>query len=128
MMKMKVRLSSRAATAGFLSPGMVLLAVFVVVPILLTAWISFHSGSLIMSYSEMPWVGLHNYLVIFQQPTFRTALFNTFLYSFASLVIIVPLSVVLGIFLYQSSIRGRATLRTLLFIPYMIPNVAIAIV
>jgi ABC-type sugar transport system permease subunit len=125
---MKLRLSSRATSAGFLAPGLILLAVFVVAPILLTAWISLHSGSLIMSYSEMPWVGLRNYIVIFQQPTFRTTLLNTFLYSFASLVIIVPLSVALGIFLYQSTIRGRTVLRTLLFIPYMIPNVAIAIV
>lgn len=125
---MKARIASRAATAGFLTPGMALLAVFVVVPILLTAWISLHSGSLIMSYSEMPWVGLHNYAVIFQQPTFRTTLLNTFFYSLANLIIIVPLAVLLGIFLFQSTIRGRGVLRTLLFIPYMIPNVAIAIV
>lgn len=127
-LKGKWRLSTRAATFGFLTPGMALLAIFVVVPILLTAWISLHSGSMIVPYSEMPWVGLRNYTVIFQQPTFRTALFNTFLYSAASLVIIVPLSVILGIFLYQATIRGRSVLRTLLFIPYMIPNVAIAIV
>lgn len=128
MMKWKWRLSTRVSTVGFLTPGMGLLAVFVVFPILLTAWISLHSGSMITSYSDMPWVGLKNYSTIFQQPTFRTALLNTFLYSIASLIIIVPVSVILGIFLYQSTIRGRGVLRTLLFIPYMIPNVAIAIV
>jgi ABC-type sugar transport system permease subunit len=127
-MKLKWRISTRVATAGFLTPGMGLLAIFVVFPILLTAWMSLHSGSMITSYSDMPWVGLKNYAVIFQQPTFRTALLNTFLYSLVSLLIIVPLSVVLGIFLYQSTIRGRGVLRTLLFIPYVIPNVAIAIV
>ena len=128
MMKLKWRISTRVATAGFLTPGMGLLAIFVVFPILLTAWMSLHSGSMITSYSDMPWVGLKNYAVIFQQPTFRTALLNTFLYSLVSLLIIVPLSVILGIFLYQSTIRGRGVLRTLLFIPYVIPNVAIAIV
>jgi ABC-type sugar transport system permease subunit len=128
MMKLKWRISTRVATAGFLTPGMGLLAIFVVFPILLTAWMSLHSGSMITSYSDMPWVGLKNYAVIFQQPTFRTALLNTFLYSLVSLLVIVPLSVILGIFLYQSTIRGRGVLRTLLFIPYVIPNVAIAIV
>jgi multiple sugar transport system permease protein len=128
MMKLKWRISTRVATAGFLTPGMGLLAIFVVFPILLTAWMSLHSGSMITSYSDMPWVGLKNYAIIFQQPTFRTALLNTFLYSLVSLLIIVPLSVILGIFLYQSTIRGRGVLRTLLFIPYVIPNVAIAIV
>lgn len=122
------RTTTRAATIGFLTPGMALLAIFVVLPILLTAWISLHSGSMIVPYDEMPWVGLRNYVVIFQQQTFRTALLNTFIYSLASLVIIVPLAVLLGIFLFQSTIRGRGLLRTLLFVPYMIPNVAIAIV
>lgn len=125
---MKQRLTSRATSIGFLSPGVGLLAIFVVLPILLTAWISLHTGSLIMSYGEMPWVGLSNYGIIFRDPTFRTALINTFVYSLASLVIIVPLAVVLGIFLFQSRIWGRGLLRTLLFVPYMIPSVAIAIV
>jgi hypothetical protein len=110
MMKLKWRISTRVATAGFLTPGMGLLAIFVVFPILLTAWMSLHSGSMITSYSDMPWVGLKNYAIIFQQPTFRTALLNTFLYSLVSLLIIVPLSVILGIFLYQSTIRGRGVL------------------
>lgn len=125
---MDKRLTTRVTTMGFLVPGVGLLAVFVVLPILLTAWISLHSGSLVMSYGEMPWVGLHNYAVIFGQTTFRTALVNTFVYAFANLVIIVPLSVMLGIFLFQSRIRGLGVLRTLLFVPYMIPSVAIAIV
>ncbi len=116
------------ATAGFLTPGLGLLALFVVVPILLTAWISLHSGSMAMSYSQLQWVGLHNYTIIFQQSTFRTALINVFLYSAANIVIILPLAVLLGMFLQQTSIRAKNVLRTVLFLPYMIPTVAVAIV
>lgn len=116
------------ATAGFLTPGLGLLALFVVIPILLTAWISLHRGSMAMSYSQLQWVGLHNYALIFQQSTFRTALINVFLYSAANIVIVLPLAVLLGMFLQQSRIRAKNVLRTVLFLPYMIPTVAVAIV
>lgn len=115
-------------TISFLTPGLGLLTLFVIVPILLTAWISLHRGSMAVPYSQLEWVGLRNYTTIFQQDTFRTALLNVFLYSLANIVIILPLSVLLGIFLYQATIRGKNILRTLLFLPYMIPTVAVAIV
>ena len=120
--------SKAVATVGFLTPGLGLLALFVVVPILLTAWISLHRGSMAVPYSQLEWVGLHNYAILFQQATFRTALVNVFLYSLANLIIILPLALLLGMFLYQSTIRGKNTLRTVLFVPYMIPTVAVAIV
>lgn len=120
--------SKAVATVGFLTPGLGLLALFVVVPILLTAWISLHRGSMAVPYSQLEWVGLHNYAILFQQATFRTALVNVFLYSLANLTIILPLALLLGMFLYQSTIRGKNTLRTVLFVPYMIPTVAVAIV
>src|SRR6266567_5574620 len=117
-----------ASTIGFLTPGLGLLTLFVIIPILLTAWISLHRGSMAVPYSQLEWVGLRNYRTIFQQDTFKTALRNVFLYSLANIVIILPLSVLLGIFLYQATIRGRNILRTILFLPYMIPTVAVAIV
>lgn len=117
-----------ASTVGFLTPGLGLLTLFVIVPILLTAWISLHRGSMAVPYSQLEWVGLHNYTTIFQQDTFRTALLNVFLYALANIVIILPLSVILAIFLYQATIRGKNILRTVLFLPYMIPTVAVAIV
>jgi multiple sugar transport system permease protein len=120
--------SKAVATVGFLTPGLGLLALFVVVPILLTAWISLHRGSMAVPYSQLEWVGLHNYAILFQQATFRTALVNVFLYSLTNLIIILPLALLLGMFLYQSTIRGKNTLRTVLFVPYMIPTVAVAIV
>lgn len=122
------RKAGRVARIGFLTPGLGLLLLFVIVPIILTIWISLHSGSMAVPYSRLRWAGLRNYLLIFQQPTFRTALLNVILYSLANIIIILPLAVLLGMFLYQSTIRGRNLLRTLLFIPYMIPNVAVAIV
>jgi multiple sugar transport system permease protein len=123
------RYRSRAvSTVGLLTPGLGLLTLFVAVPILLTAWISLHRGSMAVPYSALQWVGLHNYGTIFAQATFRTALLNVFLYSLGNLAIILPLAILLGLFLYQTRVRGKQLMRTLLFLPYMIPTVAVAIV
>jgi multiple sugar transport system permease protein len=116
------------STVGLVTPGLGLLTLFVAVPILLTAWISLHRGSMAVPYSALQWVGLHNYGTIFAQATFRTALLNVFLNSLGNLAIILPLAILLGLFLYQTRIRGKQLVRTLLFLPYMIPTVAVAIV
>ncbi|WP_165423378.1 carbohydrate ABC transporter permease [Ktedonosporobacter rubrisoli] len=125
---MKRHRSYALSNVGFLLPGLGLLAIFVVVPIILTAWISLHRGSMAVPYSALKWVGLHNYTLIFQQANFKTALMNVVLYSVANIVIILPLAILLGLFLSQKVLKGRNFLRALLFIPYMIPNVAVAIV
>lgn len=118
----------RLETAGFLFPGVGLLAVFIIFPILLTAWVSLNHWSMLTPLSDMNFVGFENYSKIFEQETFKKALLNTFTYSAANLVVMIPLSLLFGILLYQAALKGTALVRTLLFLPYIIPSVAVAIV
>ena len=115
-------------TVGFLFPGVGLLAVFIIFPILLTAWVSLNHWSMLTPLSEMNFVGFENYSKIFEQETFKTALVNTFMYSVSNLIIMIPLSLLIGLLLYQAALKGTALVRTLLFLPYIIPSVAVAIV
>ncbi|MFP7296957.1 carbohydrate ABC transporter permease [Neobacillus niacini] len=115
-------------TLGFLSPGVGLLAVFIIFPILLTAWVSLNHWSMMTPLSEMNYVGFENYARIFDQETFKKALLNTFSYSIANLIVMIPLSLMIGLLLYQAALKGKALVRTLLFLPYIIPSVAVAIV
>lgn len=115
-------------TLGFLFPGVGLLTVFIIFPILLTAWVSLNHWSMFTSVTEMDFVGLDNYAKIFEQATFKKALGNTFLYSSLNLVVMVPLSLFIGLLLYQFRAKGNAIARTVLFLPYIIPPVAVAIV
>ncbi|MGG3466168.1 sugar ABC transporter permease [Neobacillus pocheonensis] len=118
----------RLETVGFLFPGIGLLAVFIIFPILLTAWVSLNHWSMLTPLSEMNFVGFENYAKIFEQETFKRALINTFTYSAANLVVMIPLSLLFGLLLYQAALKGTALVRTLLFLPYIIPSVAVAIV
>ncbi|MDR7238860.1 carbohydrate ABC transporter permease [Neobacillus drentensis] len=115
-------------TIGFLFPGVGLLAVFIIFPILLTAWVSLNHWSMLTPLSEMNFVGFENYSKIFDQDTFKKALVNTFMYSISNLIVMIPLSLILGLLLYQAALKGTAIVRTFLFLPYIIPSVAVAIV
>ena len=119
---------TRVYTGLYLGPGLGLITLFIVIPILLTAWVSLHSWNMLTPFSQMPYVGLENYHQILRDPVFLSALRNTILYSVISVVIELPLALILGIFLFHTKVRGNRWVRTALFLPYVIPNVAVSIV
>src|SRR5690625_2073812 len=119
---------SPTSTALFLAPGVGLLLVFVVLPVLLTAWISLNNWSMYTPLSGMTFVGLENFERLLSDRDFRISFRNTLVYAGLSLAIILPLSFLLGQFLYGGLRYGRTALRSMLFIPYMVPTIAVAII
>lgn len=122
------RRNARYAPLIFLTPGLGLLALFVLLPILLTAWISLHSWSMYTPLSGMEYVGLANYRGLLADRTFIRGLTNTLVYAGVSIVLILPLSFFMGQFLYKGLAKGRSALRAVVFLPYMIPTIAVAII
>jgi len=125
---MRSRKIEHAWSAIMLSPGLGLILIFIVVPIVLTAWISLHQWSMYTPIRGMHFVGLANYRSIFGDPGFLQALRNTLAYAGLSILFIVPLALAFGMFLFQGTVAGKSALRTVLFIPYMIPTLAVAII
>lgn len=118
----------RVAATVFLSPAVILISLFVVVPMVLTLWFSLHTGAISTPLGEMKWVGLANYREIFTDPTHRQAFENTAIYVGLSLVITVPLAFLIALLVYTPKLRGSAVLRVVLFATYVIPTVAIVII
>lgn len=113
---------------AFLSPAVILIGLFALVPIVLTFWISLHSGAISSPLSEMKWAGLSNFKDVFTNPVHRQSFLNTAIYVGLSLVITVPLSFLIAVLVYTPRLRGSALLRVILFSTYVIPNVAIVII
>jgi ABC-type sugar transport system permease subunit len=111
-----------------LSPAMLLMGMFVLVPILLTIWISLHQWTMLTPITSMKWVGLSNYSGLASNSEFIGAVKNTIIYVALAVGIAVPLSFVVGLLLYFPKIAGKGFLRTLLFATYVIPSVAVALV
>src|SRR5690606_4361115 len=111
-----------------LSPGIGLLTLFVVLPILLTAWISLHSWSMYTPLSDMSFVGLENYRGLLDDRTFMRGLTNTLVYAGLSIALILPLAFLVGQLLYRGLVGGKPAVRAVVFLPYMIPTIAVAII
>lgn len=79
-----------------------------------------------IAFVEPPeFVGLENYLLLFQDPDFRQALWNTLKFT----VVSVSLETVLGLaiaLIIHSNFRGRGLVRTAILIPWAIPTVVSA--
>lgn len=103
-----------------LAPPVMLLGLLVGYPIVETLWLSFTHSSLINPEPEF--VGLENFTTAVASPTFRIVLLNTLLWT----AIVVALQFVLGMAaasLLAKRFRGRAVLRVLLVLPWVMPGI-----
>jgi ABC-type sugar transport system permease subunit len=126
------RQNTAPSAALMLGPALLLLGIFIVVPMLLTIWLSFQDWSSETGFDTAKFVGLDNFLEIFGPTSvgrdFKGALLNTGIYTVGSVVLILPLSVLFGLLVYQRRVRGGVVLRTILFSTYMVPMIAVALV
>ena len=118
----------RLAAVGFLSPALILICAFVVVPMALTFWISLHRWSMFTPLTEMEFVGTENYRSVLTSASHLAALRNTVVYVGLSAAVTIPLAFLLALLLYFPGLRGRGLVRVLLFSTYVVPTVAIVII
>lgn len=122
----------RTSTFGLLLPSVGLIGAFILVPILLTVWLSFNDWSTQTAFTDAQFAGLDNFRQLLGDGPvgrdFRQATVNTFAYAAMSIALILPLSVAFGVFIYQVSLRSTLVLRTTLFSTYIVPSIAVAIV
>ena len=116
------------AVSGYLliSPAMVLLVVFILIPALWIFWLSFQRWDLISGSSDF--IATANYeRLLLRDDVFHKAVWQT-LYFVAGTV---PTSMALGLFLavlLNRTMPFRDFLRTLIFTPYVMPIVSTAII
>jgi multiple sugar transport system permease protein len=110
----------------FISPWIVGFSAFGIYPIAMSLIYSFqrYDG---LGFKPTLWVGWRNYYnILFNDPTMIIALKNTFYYA----LIAVPLGTVLAILvalLMNQPFRGQSLFRTIIYLPYMVPVVASAL-
>ena len=118
----------RSTSALFLSPTLVVIGVFTVIPLIMTIVISLHRWSMFTPITQMDFVGFANYARVLTDSTRLQAAQNTLVYVGLSLLITLPLAVFISMLLYFPKLRGQGILRTILFATYVIPTIAIVIV
>lgn len=107
----------------FISPWIVGFSVFLLYPLLDSVYHSFCDYS---GLSPGEWVGLQNYKTLFRDTIFLQSIWNT---AFVT-VFILPLTLAIALtlaVLLSTNVRGVGIYRTLLFLPSLVPLVALGI-
>ena len=109
----------------FVGPLAIVLLAVAVFPILYSFYISLFSLKLTRP-GRMPFVGLHNYVLVLSDPQFWQAVERTAFFSVISVVAIALLALMAALLLNQD-FPGRRALSAVLLVPWAIPYVANAL-
>lgn len=108
----------------FLLPAGVILLVFFFIPFFQTIVLSFQDYS--SNIYNPAWIGLQNYIKLFQSPIFYKVLLNTFLYLFIAVPILAVIPLFLAI-LINNKIKGVTLYKILIYLPVIVSIVVAAI-
>jgi ABC-type sugar transport system permease subunit len=111
----------------FLSPWIIGFLIFYLVPMLSSLYFSFTNFDLSRP-NEIAFVGLKNWQSLLADPNVGNSLINTLLYGVVALPLSVVIPILLAALLNQPQLWGKRILRTLFYLPFMVPTVAAAFV
>ncbi|MBU2325983.1 MAG: sugar ABC transporter permease [Alphaproteobacteria bacterium] len=119
-------LTMSAARLGRLAPGrwatwpaVSYLIITTQIPLLATLYFSLHSWNLLYPQRAMGFVGFRNYVYIFTDPIFKTAIVNTLIFTIVPAVLTTAIG--LGLALLINRLRyGRGLAYSMLFAPFLI--------
>jgi multiple sugar transport system permease protein len=114
----------------FVSPALLLIGVFFVLPVLAALLLSFTDFDLyaIGDIGNARFVGLANYSTLVHNPVFWLALKNTFYFALVAGPLTVAMSLGAALLVNAPLVRMRGLFRTIYFTPFVTTLVAVAIV
>lgn len=106
--------------ATLILPTLVVFAVIVFLPLLYAIYLGFHTTT---GFSmTLQWVGLDNYVRLFQTDEFWVSLKNNVLWTLGTLSIQLVLGVAIALLLHRE-FAGRNVFRGAVLFPYMVPTI-----
>ncbi len=107
----------------FLAPGMLMFAVYVVIPIFQSVWISFHDWD---GLGTPQWIGMANYAELWTDDNFYTSLKNNLIWL-VMYMLAVPAGLAVALFLNQTVV-GIRLYKSLFFFPFVISQVVVGLI
>ncbi|ADO77013.1 carbohydrate ABC transporter permease [Halanaerobium praevalens] len=121
--------ANRENIAGYLfvTPYVILFMIFTGIPFIASFILAFLNVKFITRLDNLKFVGLNNFIKIFQNKETLSALLRTFQYS----IIYVPLIMIVGFILavlLNKGVHLKNTIRAMVFLPYVSNMVAVAVI
>jgi multiple sugar transport system permease protein len=121
----------RPAPYLFVAPAVVLFVVFLLVPIIYAAWLSFQkytlSGGGILGTKVQVFAGLENYAAVLGDPALAAGFGRLAIYGVIAVPLTLGFALLFALLLDVPAVRGKRFSRTAIFIPYAVPGVVAAL-
>jgi len=108
----------------FISLAVLLIATFYFYPMIQALLLSFKSGK----GMNLSYVGVDNYVRLFSDKTFLTAVKNTFIYLIFQVPVMIILALFLSVLLNNSTLKFKGFFRTAIFLPAVTSLVAYSVI
>lgn len=109
----------------FILPALIFLFLIVIYPLIYNISISFREATMSSFSGKQPFVGLKNYNVVLGMPVFRTAFWNTFLFTIVSLFFQFIIGFALALF-FSKKFRLSQFARGILLVCWLVPVIVVA--
>ena len=119
---MKLERSDRAPLWAFLTPALVLMLVFFVIPVIYVAVVSLLKWN---GISAPEFRAVRNYALLFKDAAFKRSVLNNVIWALVAGMIQVPLAMVMAIILSRKP-KGWKFFRTVYFFPQVSSGIALA--
>ncbi|MDA7424077.1 carbohydrate ABC transporter permease [Thalassococcus lentus] len=123
---MSLARANRLTPWMFLAPAAVIMAIALIYPLGYMIWGSFRAWDPSQTIGEAEFVGLKNYVTLWNDPNFRESLGVTLRFAFVVVVVEMVIGVGLALLL-DRDIRGMSLLRTMFILPMMIAPVVVGL-
>ena len=111
---------------GLVIPAFIMLCLTIITPLINIIWMSFHDYSL-LDIKHIKWNDFKNYVILFHEKEF----WNSFLRTIFYVAVTVGVQFVLGMavaLLLNKKFPGRNFMRGLIFLPWTIPTLIVAVI
>lgn len=120
----KIKKSNRLTGYLFLLPNICGFLIFTLIPVIISFGLSFTNWD---GFREIEFVGISNFIEMFQNKTFQISFINTLYFMIFSVPMTLILALLVAIAL-KEKIKGLKVFRTAFFLPYLSATVAVAVV
>ena len=109
----------------FIVPFFILFALFMGYPLLYSLALSLYE---MRGFQSRIFVGMSNFLDLFQDPIFWKSLWNTCYFALGTLTLQLPIALLLALLLNAKFVKGKNLLRLAFFTPVLVAGVFVAII
>lgn len=124
MKKNKKAFSNTGAFWLFVSPALLLFSLFFIIPLFLSIGLSFTNYD---GWKTMEFIGLDNFIKLFQSTDFYKAIGRTFIYALFSLPFKVIVPLLIAMLVTSKFLKGNTIVRTCTYIPVLISALVVGI-